>query len=97
MDTAANPVTATPVKPPRKGLLSPTNVRRWKNFKANRRGYWSLWLFLVLFVLCLAPSSSPTTGRSSPPTRARSCFLFWSTIPRRSSAASWPRPTTAPT
>ncbi len=53
MDTAANPTTATPVKPPRKGLLSPTNIRRWKNFKANRRGYWSLWLFLVLFVLTL--------------------------------------------
>ncbi|CAN7554169.1 ABC transporter permease [Rhizobium sp. LjRoot258] len=53
MDTAANPTTATPVKPPRKGLQSPTNVRRWKNFKANRRGYWSLWLFLILFVLSL--------------------------------------------
>ena len=22
----------------------------WQNFKANRRGYWSLWIFLVLFV-----------------------------------------------
>ncbi|CDM55937.1 MULTISPECIES: ABC transporter permease [Rhizobium] len=53
MDTAANPTTATPVKPPRKGLQSPTNVRRWKNFKANRRGYWSLFLFLILFVLSL--------------------------------------------
>jgi len=53
MDTAANPATATPVKPPRKGLLSPTNVRRWRNFKANRRGYWSFWLFMVLFVLTL--------------------------------------------
>ncbi|CCM73969.1 ABC transporter permease [Rhizobium mesoamericanum] len=53
MDTAANPSTATPVKPPRKGLLSPTNIRRWKNFRANRRGYWSLWLFLALFVLSL--------------------------------------------
>ncbi|MBB3315472.1 microcin C transport system permease protein [Rhizobium sp. BK181] len=53
MDTAANPTTATPVKPPRKGLLSPTNIRRWTNFKANRRGYWSLWLFLILFVLTL--------------------------------------------
>jgi microcin C transport system permease protein len=41
------------VKPPRKGLLSPTNIRRWQNFKANRRGYWSLWIFLVLFVLSL--------------------------------------------
>ena len=53
MDVAANPTTAAPVRPPRKGLLSPTNIRRWQNFKANRRGYWSLWLFLVLFVLSL--------------------------------------------
>ena len=34
-------------------FLSPLNQRRWQNFKANRRGYWSLWLFLVLFVLSL--------------------------------------------
>lgn len=40
--------------PPRKGLLSPINQRRWENFKANRRGYWSLWIFLVLFFLSLA-------------------------------------------
>ncbi|MDY8109863.1 ABC transporter permease [Fulvimarina sp. 2208YS6-2-32] len=31
--------------------LSPLSRRRWQNFKANRRGYWSLWIFLVLFVL----------------------------------------------
>ncbi|WP_337184565.1 ABC transporter permease [Shinella sp.] len=43
----------TPIAPPRKGLLSPTNKRRWENFKANRRGYWSLWIFLVIFVLSL--------------------------------------------
>ncbi|MBY4608500.1 ABC transporter permease [Rhizobium sp. 9T] len=53
MDAAANPAVATPVKPPLKGLLSPTNIRRWKNFRANGRGYWSLWLFLLLFVLSL--------------------------------------------
>jgi microcin C transport system permease protein len=29
--------------------LSPINRRRWENFKANRRGYWSLMLFLCLF------------------------------------------------
>lgn len=34
-------------------LLSPINQRRWQNFKANRRGYWSLWIFLVLFILSL--------------------------------------------
>ncbi|MBP2442917.1 ABC transporter permease [Rhizobium leguminosarum] len=53
MDAAANPAVATPVKPPRKGLLSPTNIRRWQNFRANGRGYWALWLFLLLFVLSL--------------------------------------------
>ena len=33
--------------------LSPINARRWRNFKANRRGYWSLWVFLVLFLISL--------------------------------------------
>jgi microcin C transport system permease protein len=33
--------------------LSPLNRRRWHNFKANRRGYWSLWLFLGLFLFSL--------------------------------------------
>jgi microcin C transport system permease protein len=33
--------------------LSPINIRRWQNFKASRRGYWSFWLFLVLFVVTL--------------------------------------------
>jgi microcin C transport system permease protein len=30
--------------------LTPLNLRRWQNFKANKRGYWSLWIFLTLFV-----------------------------------------------
>ena len=33
--------------------LSPVNKRRWQNFKSNRRGYWSLWIFLFLFVVTL--------------------------------------------
>lgn len=33
--------------------LSPLNQRRWQNFKAHRRGYWSLWLFLALFSVSL--------------------------------------------
>jgi microcin C transport system permease protein len=37
----------------RRPSLSPLNQRRWENFKANRRGYWSLWIFLILFVLSL--------------------------------------------
>ena len=38
---------------PRRFTLSPINQRRWLNFKANQRGYWSLWIFLVLFVISL--------------------------------------------
>ena len=33
--------------------LSPLNQRRWRNFKANRRAYWSLIVFSVLFGLSL--------------------------------------------
>jgi len=33
--------------------MSPLNRRRWQNFKANRRGYVALWIFLVLFVVTL--------------------------------------------
>ncbi len=33
--------------------LSPLNQRRWRNFKKNRRAYWSLWIFSVLFGLSL--------------------------------------------
>jgi microcin C transport system permease protein len=33
--------------------LSPINRRRWRNFKANRRGFWSLWIFLALFTISL--------------------------------------------
>jgi microcin C transport system permease protein len=41
------------VPPPYRFALSPLNKRRWRNFKTNRRGYWSLWIFLVLFVVTL--------------------------------------------
>ena len=29
------------------------NQERWKRFKANKRGFWSLWIFLTLFALTL--------------------------------------------
>ena len=60
---AANPgsIETSPVAPmgvivpPRRNMvdLSPINRRRWQNFKANRRGWWSFWIFLILFVLTL--------------------------------------------
>jgi microcin C transport system permease protein len=33
--------------------ITPLTRRRLHNFRANRRGYWSLWIFLALFVLTL--------------------------------------------
>ena len=33
--------------------LSPLNQRRIANFKANKRGYYALWLFLILFIFSL--------------------------------------------
>jgi len=33
--------------------LTPLDLRRLENFKANRRGFWSFWLFLFLFLLSL--------------------------------------------
>ena len=41
-------------RPQRRPWLSPLNQRRMANFKANRRGYWSLWIFLFLFFVSLA-------------------------------------------
>ena len=39
----------------RRGLftLSPINRRRWYNFKSNKRGYWSFWIFVLLFFVSL--------------------------------------------
>jgi microcin C transport system permease protein len=33
--------------------LSPMNEARWARFRQNRRGFWSLWIFAVLFILSL--------------------------------------------
>ena len=53
-DTTAISPTGLAVLPEGRPLkVSPINRRRWENFKANRRGYWSLWVFLVLFILSL--------------------------------------------
>lgn len=34
-------------------MLSRINQRRWRQFRRNRRGWWSLWIFLTLFVITL--------------------------------------------
>ena len=33
--------------------MSPLNARRWRNFRSNRRAYWSLVIFSILFGLSL--------------------------------------------
>jgi microcin C transport system permease protein len=47
------PPAAPDGKPRRRFALSPINRRRLRNFKANRRGYWSFWIFSILFVVSL--------------------------------------------
>jgi microcin C transport system permease protein len=42
-----------PAAPPKGFEFSPINRRRWQNFQANRRGFVSFWLFLVLFLISL--------------------------------------------
>ena len=37
----------------KKSRFSPLTQRRFANFRANRRGYWSFWIFLALFTLTL--------------------------------------------
>ena len=53
-DTTAVGVAGLDVPPTRQRIaISPLNRRRWENFKVNRRGYWSLWLFLAMFTISL--------------------------------------------
>lgn len=53
-ETTSSGIMREVVPPERRPLrLSPLNRRRWENFKANRRGYASLIIFLVLFVVSL--------------------------------------------
>jgi microcin C transport system permease protein len=44
---------AAVLEAPRNKYLSPLSQRRLDNFRANRRGWWSLWIFLALFVATL--------------------------------------------
>lgn len=54
MEIASPPSPSAPPLP-RSGLvkISPINRRRWNNFRANKRGYWSLWIFAFLFIASL--------------------------------------------
>jgi microcin C transport system permease protein len=47
------PLPIPPKPPKRRFQLSPINKRRFANFRANTRGYWSFWIFLFLFTISL--------------------------------------------
>lgn len=47
------PAPVVPEEVARKSWLSPLNRRRWRNFRRNRRAFWSLIIFSVLFGLSL--------------------------------------------
>ncbi len=49
MTDASVATAAAQISAPPKGFWSPTSLRRWQNFRANGRGFWSFWIFLVLF------------------------------------------------
>lgn len=56
MTTHPDPIpsqTKAPAAKTSRWELSPLNQRRWRNFKRNRRAFWSLWIFLTLFVISL--------------------------------------------
>ncbi len=56
MDASTTSAVAAPASSqprPKRPFLSPLNQRRLANFRANRRGYWSFWIFIVIFVLSL--------------------------------------------
>ncbi|MFG1398925.1 ABC transporter permease [Roseixanthobacter pseudopolyaromaticivorans] len=50
---ATPPAPMPTAKPTKRPFFSPLNRRRIANFRANRRGWWSFVLFMILFVLSL--------------------------------------------
>ena len=54
-DAALQPAVMAPPSYRLLGIpISPMMRRRLLNFRANRRGYWSLWIFMTLFVIALS-------------------------------------------
>ena len=52
-DVSVTEVAVSEGIPQPRAWVSALNKRRWQTFKANRRGYWSLWIFLFLFIISL--------------------------------------------
>ena len=78
--------------------LTPLQRRRLANFKANRRAFWSLWIFLALFLVTLCAefvaNDRPLVVRFQDELAASRSSA---STPRPTSAASSrPRPSTTP-
>ena len=68
------------------------NRRRLDNFQRNRRGAWSLWIFLVLFVASLCAEFIANDRPLIASYKGEILFPVLSTTRRTSSAASRPAP-----
>jgi microcin C transport system permease protein len=53
IDRPGATIVAREAQPVSRWRLSPLNRRRFANFRKNRRGFWSLWMFLALFVVSI--------------------------------------------
>ena len=75
--------------------LSPINRRRWANFKANRRGYWSFSIFSSLFVAVAVRRVHRQRPAHHRALQGRDCCFRCSSIIRNRSSAAFSRsPTT---
>ena len=72
----------------RRPWLSPMNQRRLDNFRRNKRGAWSFWIFLILFVASLFAEFIANDRPLIASYKGEILFPVSSTIPRISSAAS---------
>lgn len=95
MTLAHTAATETLVKPKRP-WFSPTTKRRWQNFKANRRGYWSFWLFLILFFLSLIAEFIANDKPIFASYKGEFLVPVMVDYPEKSLAGSLPRLTTNP-
>ncbi len=76
-------------------FFSPVNQARWARFRHNRRGYWSLWLFLILFLCSLgrrAAGQRPPAAGAVPGPAVRP-GVKKTTLSKPSAARSPPPPT----
>ncbi len=75
-------------------FFSPVNQARWARFRHNRRGYWSLWLFLILFLCSLGAELLANDRPLLVQYRGQLYVPVLKTTPSKPSAARSPPPPT---